>query len=565
MSFKNWPMIWKVVSLLLMLASAGFAGVVYTTHQITVVDDLDTAIIEGPSAAIANMARSNRMIALTESAIYQNIVASSPEENATASRRIKEAFTGYEEQIVLAKKAFPKAATEIDSVADRYKTLMSGTCGDVIRRANASISAEENAKVAALMETGCLPKLEEVVQASSAVNKTLTAEKNRQNQEVTDIATSTALISLIGLGAGTLGILVLAFFVVRSGVVAPLRASMGVMESLGAGDLHVEIPGTDRGDEIGAISKSLEVLRGQLQQAETARQQQAAREETERQTLARREKLAGDFVTRMQNLAAGFAQSSGEVADSAKNLSATAEETSRQAQAVAAAAEQAASNVQTVAASSEEMAASIREITGQVGHSAQVADTAFVEAEASNTRIAALATAASAIGDVINLIKGIADQTNLLALNATIEAARAGEAGKGFAVVAAEVKQLASQTGRATEEIGQKVGEIQTATDGTVKSMTEIVRVIANIKEIASAIAGAVEEQGAATAEIARNCQQAATGTQQVTQNISGVGQAAEMTGSASTQLMTLSNGLSGQAADLRNVVETFVKDFAAA
>jgi len=329
--------------------------------------------------------------------------------------------------------------------------------------------------------------------------------------------------------------------------------------------LDVTIAGAERRDEFGAMAQSLETLRGQLREAERMRREQTAREEGERRQLARREGLANTFVGRMQNLAAGFAQSSGEVADAARNLSATAEETSRQAQAVAAAAEQAASNVQTVAASAEEMAASVREINSQVVHSAQVADTAFTEAESSNTRIGALAEAASAIGDVINLIKGIADQTNLLALNATIEAARAGEAGKGFAVVAAEVKQLANQTAKATDDIGAKVGEIQLATDGSVRSMTEIVRVIANIKDIASSIAGAVDEQGTATTEIARNCQQAATGTHQVTENISGVGHAAEMTGTASTQLMTLSDGLSGQAADLRNVVETFVRDFAAA
>jgi methyl-accepting chemotaxis protein len=166
---------------------------------------------------------------------------------------------------------------------------------------------------------------------------------------------------------------------------------------------------------------------------------------------------------------------------------------------------------------------------------------------------------------VVNLINGIAGQTNLLALNATIEAARAGEAGKGFAVVASEVKQLAAQTAKATEVISSKVTEIQQATDGTVKSMNEIVRVISNIKEIAASIAGAVEEQGAATTEIARNCQQAAQGANQVTQNISGVGQAAEMTGTASTQLMDLSTGLSGQAIDLKRVVEGFVRDLNAA
>jgi methyl-accepting chemotaxis protein len=364
---------------------------------------------------------------------------------------------------------------------------------------------------------------------------------------------------------GAAGLAVLGMILHGRTIAAPITALAAVLRRIAAGETVDSIGGTDRRDEIGEIANASEVLRAGLVEAERLRGEAAEKDVRERKLLARRETLAKDFVGRMQALAAGFAKSSGEVAESARNLSATAEETSRQAQAVAAAAEEAASNVQTVAASSEEMAASVREINGQVSHSAKVADTAFNEAEASNQRIGALAAAASAIGDVINLIKGIADQTNLLALNATIEAARAGEAGKGFAVVAAEVKQLATQTAKATEEIGSKVGEIQQATDGTVKSMTEIVRIISDIKVIASTISGSVEQQGMATVEIARNCQQAAGGTQQVTENISGVGQAAEMTGAASTQLMSLSEGLSGQAGDLSRVVETFVRDFAAA
>jgi methyl-accepting chemotaxis protein len=371
------------------------------------------------------------------------------------------------------------------------------------------------------------------------------------------ITISFILVLLVAIG--------LISFAVWRFIAKSIRSIGASMETMTGGDLSAKIEGSGYANEIGDMARALLSFQQSLRQADETRRQQSTREADERARLAQRDALAADFISQMQSLAGSFAQSSSEVADAARNLSATAEETSRQAQSVAAAAEQAASNVQTVAASAEEMAASVREIGSQVIQSTDVANRAFTEAETSSIRMSALAGSAAAIGDVVNLIKGIADQTNLLALNATIEAARAGEAGRGFAVVASEVKQLASQTARATGEISAKVAEIQVASEGSAQSMTEILRVITSMKEISTAIHASIEEQGTTTGEIAQNCQQAATGTHQVTHNISGVGQAAEMTGSASTQLMGLSEILPSRADHLNGVVSSFISQLGAA
>ncbi|PPQ40036.1 HAMP domain-containing protein [Rhodoblastus acidophilus] len=565
MSYRNLPIVWKVVILLVALGCTSLGGAYYATSQFSAIDAADTAIIDGPATATVYSARSVRFIALAQSAIYQAILATGEDSGGASIRERESALRGFDEQIAAERKLAPSLADQFDAASRQFHGALSGPCAETIRIADQDNSAEGVVRATALMETSCKPALSEAIKNVAGITDTLGSLRNRMSDDVTAQAESSARLTLGGISAGILLIIGLAVYLARATIVAPIQATMAGMVALGQGRLDIEVTGAERGDETGAMARTLQVLREQLQIAEKARQAAAAREREERTLLARREKLAQDFIARMQGLAGGFAKSSKEVAESSQSLSAAAEETSRQAEAVSGAAHQAAANVQTVASASEQLTASVREITLQVNQSAKVADTAFHEAQASNARIAALAEAASTIGDVINLIRGIADQTNLLSLNATIEAARAGEAGKGFAVVATEVKMLASETAKATADIAARVSEIQSATNDTVKSMNEIGAVITNIKETTTAIATAVEQQGAATLEISRNCQEAAAGTVQVTDNIAGVGQAAEMTGSASIQLMSLSSGLSNQAGDLRQVVEGFVKDFAAA
>jgi len=245
---------------------------------------------------------------------------------------------------------------------------------------------------------------------------------------------------------------------------------------------------------------------------------------------------------------------------SAEGMAAVAEQSSRQALAVASASEQASSNVQTVAAAAEQLSASITEIARQVTSSSQITLAAVAQAGETNVTMQSLSQAAGRIGEIVRLISDIAGQTNLLALNATIEAARAGEAGKGFAVVAAEVKHLATQTARATEDIKSQVDEIQDATGLAVTAISSIDNTIRQINDIATAIAGAVEQQGAATAEITRNVQQAAAGTSEVSGNAGGLTEAAGEVGKTAESVLRHSSELGQQTAHMRGEVDAFIR-----
>lgn len=254
-----------------------------------------------------------------------------------------------------------------------------------------------------------------------------------------------------------------------------------------------------------------------------------------------------------------IASATAELHTNADSLAGTAKETTAQSVTVAAAAEEVSVNVQTVSAAAEELSSSISEIGRQILQSAKVAESAADEAAQTNSTVAGLVEAATKIGEVVNLISDIASQTNLLALNATIEAARAGEAGKGFSVVASEVKSLANQTAKATEDIVTQIGAIQAATNAAVSAIQSIGKTIGQINEIATSIASAIEEQGAATQEIARNVHQAASGTQEVSSNISRITESAHQTGDAAGDVTHASSDLSQEAERLRSEVAKFL------
>ncbi|WP_207462114.1 methyl-accepting chemotaxis protein [Azospirillum sp. SYSU D00513] len=374
----------------------------------------------------------------------------------------------------------------------------------------------------------------------------------------------TTLMLVIGIGGIALAVLV-SVLIARSGIARPITGITDTMSRLAAGDTAVAIPGTERGDEIGGMAKAVEVFkqnaieRARMEAAEAAERLAKERRNTEIETLVR------DFDQNVMGILRTVSSAATELDATAQSMSRTAEMTNGQAASTAAAAEQASANVQTVAAASEELSSSISEISSQVSRSTMIAGTAVTEAEHTNERIKGLVDQAQRIGDVVKLISDIASQTNLLALNATIEAARAGEAGKGFAVVASEVKSLANQTAKATDEIAQQISAMQAATGEAASAISGIGSTILSINEIATSIASAIEEQGAATGEIARNVQEAARSTEVVTNNITDVSRGATQTGSAATQVLGAAGELSRQSEMLKGEVERFLTGIRAA
>ena len=369
------------------------------------------------------------------------------------------------------------------------------------------------------------------------------------------------------LGAGGIAFGVILAWLLGRGISKPMIGMCKAMRELASGNFDVVLPGLGQKDEIGEMASAVEEFK---MRAVVKAQEDAAERETQSKSAsearsAELHRFADNFETAVGVIVSSVSASASQLESSATTLTRTVGAAQELSGKVASASEEASSNVQSVAAATEELSASVNEIGRQVQESSRIAAAAVSQAEATDARINKLSMAAQQIGDVVKLITAIAEQTNLLALNATIEAARAGEAGRGFAVVASEVKSLASQTAKATDEISSHIAGMQEATQESVFAIKEIGQTIGQISRIAGNIAAAIEQQSTATTEIARNVQSAASGTHEIAESISEVNRGASESGTASGEVLNSAQTLAVESTRLRQELDRFMENIRAA
>ena len=560
---KNIGLSWKVqlapAFLILVLVGVGTYALQALRSNQTDVD----ALVSGPvrqselandlnEAAWTAHAKLYRLAATAANEQDEKKVAAFANDALAAAAKISDALKAVEGQGQFESGAFAKLKTAVTGYLKQSKNAIEMADGDTGSALMFIKSAERN--------FADIEKLTDDLIMSSSDSKDREIARAGIKLERQQLTLAVVLLVMAFVG-------IIVSFLIGRNISRPVVAMSKAMHELAAGNFEVQLPGLDRRDEVGQMARAIQHFK--VKAVAKAEYEIAEREEKTRELAAARRielhNLAESFEAAVGNIIENVGSASSELENSAIILTKSSAATQQLSTVVAAASEETSSNVQSVASATEEMAGSINEIGRQVADSNRIANEAVDQALKTDARIAELSLAASKIGDVTKLITTIAEQTNLLALNATIEAARAGDAGRGFAVVAQEVKALAAQTAKATNDISTQITGMQAATQDSVVAIKEISGTIGRVSEIAAAIAAAIEEQGAATQEIARNVQQAALGSTQVATSIVDVNRGAADTGSASSQVLSSAQMLSNENNRLKAEVVKFLATVRAA
>ena len=561
-AFNNLPLLAKlaipalilvaVAAGLVWMANASLATLEHTTQEIIDVKATRAITALQVSVAVDEAAINEKNIIIeTDGAALQKLFATYKDYQATAMAAV--------DRLVALADTPQRRATNEDLRADliAYFAAADRSIGHGLKNENEAAAKISNGEVR--------PARRKVAQSAAKRVDANLAELQAAKQFASQTATSARTTLIVTALIGLVFALTLLALISLYGVTRPLHAMTAAMGRLAGGDLEVAVAGIARKDEVGLLARALQVFKDSAIMARRL----AAEQEMENAAKMRRAELLDQITKRFEHnvsaLTQGLAGAATEMEATAQSMTGVADQTTQQTVIVAGAAEETSANVQTVAAATEELSASVQEIVHQVTQSAQIAGRAVENASRTDATVRRLAATAERITEFVSVISNIAAQTNLLALNATIEAARAGEAGRGFAVVASEVKELAGQTTKATGEIGERITEIQSATQEAVTDIGAISRIIAEMSTYASSIAAAMEEQGAATQEITRNVQEAAYGTEQVTTNISSVREGAGQTGAAASQVLSAAQELARHSESLTQEVSSFLANVRAA
>jgi methyl-accepting chemotaxis protein len=573
----------KILGVVVLLALASVFGIWFATGKMQAIDAGYSQFLDKDARAWGATPRVNRALWQYQAITYRAIAESDQNEVRRLIGRLDKVAAEAVESVRIIASASARYAGDVRRMEADIGNMVAAT-----KPALEATLAKEDAKALAQMRTQVAPIANKLGDDLVRLRESLDHDIQQGSDDLTATTNGTVRTTLAVVGIAILLVLGLAFVVARFGIAKPLGRVTSILMTLAEGNKAVEIPHTDRRDEIGDMARTAQTFRDNLvrmEKLEAEQREAEMRAAEEKRAVADREaadkaaaeaRLAAERKAAMRTLADNFEAAVGGIIDtvsSASNeleaaagtLTRTANTTQQLSTTVASASEQASANVQSVASATEELTGSVNEISRQVSQSTAIANEAVKQAEATDARINALSQAATRIGDVVKLITAIAEQTNLLALNATIEAARAGEAGKGFAVVAQEVKALAAQTAKATDEIASQISGMQSETTEAVAAIKEIGNTIAHISEIAAAIAAAVEEQGAATSDISRNVHEAAKGTTQVAGTIVEVTHGAAETGSASSQVFASAQQLAGESNHLKVEVDKFLATVRAA